>query len=228
MHGMLKAIMRTLLIMIILLSSSAGCSLFNPRYAMDDPVYAKKYAKRADPGDFFGKLKQATDARHNDKQVGWLVSGGTQVNSNSFDTLGTLELGREVYDTSYLSHRLSLSGLVGDNTSAFGAEAGVRLQTPTRLAPFVGVGGFGGIRTIDAVTLGLDAWNDSNNPLDLLEDEPITESVNGLATFYPEVGAHFWIDGNIRVSGFGRYTITSEGRDYDDWMVGGQLTLFGR
>jgi hypothetical protein len=96
------------------------------------------------------------------------------------------------------------------------------------LAPFVGVGGFGGIRTIDAVTLGLDAWNDSNNPLDLLEDEPITESVNGLATFYPEVGAHFWIDGNIRVSGFGRYTITSEGRDYDDWMVGGQLTLFGR
>ena len=25
-----------------------------------------------------------------------------------------------------------------------------------------------------------------------------------------------------------RYSITSEGRDYDDWMVGGQLTLFGR
>ncbi|MCP4097987.1 MAG: hypothetical protein GY748_17285, partial [Planctomycetaceae bacterium] len=55
--------------MILLLSSSAGCSLVNPRYAMNDPVYAKKYAKRADPGDFFGKLKQATDARHNDKQV---------------------------------------------------------------------------------------------------------------------------------------------------------------
>ena len=188
---MLEAVMPTLLMMAILLSSIAGCSLINPRYAMEDPVYAKKYAKRANPSDFFGKLKQATDARHNDKQIGWLVGGGTQVNSNSFDIPGTLELGREVYDTSYLSHRISLSGLVGDNNSAFGAKAGIRLQTPTRLASFVGVGGFGGIRTIDAVTLGLDAWNDSNNPLDLLDDEPITESVIGLATFYPEAGAHF-------------------------------------
>ena len=102
-----------------------------------------------------------------------------------------MELGHEVYDTSYLSHRVSLSGLAGDNNPAFGAKAGIRLQTPTRLASFVGVGGFGGIRTIDAVTLGLDAWNDSNNPLDLLDDEPITESVIGLATFYPEAGAHF-------------------------------------
>ncbi len=82
---MLKAVMRSLLILILLLLTT-GCSLFNPRYAMDDPVYAKKYAKRASPGDFFGKLKQATDARHNDKQVGWLIGGGTQVNSNSFDT----------------------------------------------------------------------------------------------------------------------------------------------
>ncbi|MGB1928967.1 MAG: hypothetical protein ACPHO8_06640 [Mariniblastus sp.] len=220
--------MRSLLITILLFSTSTGCSLFNPRYAMNDPVYAQKYAKQASPGDFFGKLKQATDARHNDKQVGWLVGGGTQVNSNTIDTLGTIELGREIYDTSYLSHRVSLSGFTGNNTSAFGAEAGVRLQTPTRLAPFVGIGGFGGIRTVDAVTLGLEAWNESNNPLDLLDEELPTESVNGLATFYPEVGAHFWIDGNIRLSGFGRYTITSEGRDYDGWMVGGQVTLFGR
>ena len=101
---MLEAVMPTLLMMAILLSSSAGCSLINPRYAMEDPVYAKKYAKRADPGDFFGKLKQATDARHNDKQIGWLVGGGTQVNSNSFDTLGIRSRG--------IRHELSISSSI--------------------------------------------------------------------------------------------------------------------
>jgi hypothetical protein len=42
------------------------------------------------------------------------------------------------------------------------------------------------------------------------------------------VGAHFWIDGNWRVTTFGRYLVTSFGRDSDDWLLGLQVTRFGR
>jgi hypothetical protein len=31
-----------------------------------------------------------------------------------------------------------------------------------------------------------------------------------------ELGVHFWLDGQSRITGFGRYILTSEGRDFDD------------
>lgn len=57
---------------------SCGCNGFKSRYAMSDPVYAKKYAEGAERGDLLGKAKQAVDARHVAGLGGWFVSGGTQ------------------------------------------------------------------------------------------------------------------------------------------------------
>ena len=54
MHVMPKAVMPTLLMMAILLSSIAGCSLINPRYAMEDPVYAKNTPNEQTPVTFLG------------------------------------------------------------------------------------------------------------------------------------------------------------------------------
>ena len=109
--------------------------------------------------------------------------------------------------------------------ASVGLDLGARLQSPTRLAPFVGVGGSAGILLQDAVPLLLDLGDDS--PPSLLDEEE-AETTGGLATFYPEVGAHFWLDGRIRLTAFGRYLITTEGRDFDDWLVGGQISIFAR
>lgn len=194
---------------------------------MDDPIYAQKYADGASKQDLPGKIKQALDARHTKYLQGWLVSGGAQVRPDSGATFGTIDIGRELYDTNYLTTRLSLSGLAGEDLASVGLDTGVRLQAPTRLAPFVGVGGTAGLLLEDAVPLLLDTATDSmDSPISLENNS--SDSVGGLAAIYPEVGLHFWFDGHIRLTAFGRYMITTEGRQHDDWLIGGQFTFFTR
>ena len=96
------------------------------------------------------------------------------------------------------------------------------------MAPFVGVGGSAGILLQDAVPLIIDtALDDTDDQYDSSHDNS-SDTVDGLAAIYPEVGAHFWINGQIRLTAFGRYWVTSEGRDFDDWLVGGQIAIFSR
>lgn len=67
--------MRLLLIGLILVAGN-DCSLLRSRYAMNDEVYAAKYADGAERYDFLGKAKQALDARHVDGLGGVYLSGG--------------------------------------------------------------------------------------------------------------------------------------------------------
>lgn len=211
------------LLLALLFFCCGGCSSLRSRYAMNDPIYASKYADGASKSNIAGKIKQALDARHTKYLEGWLVSGGAQVRPRSGQAFGTFEIGREVYDESYFSHRLSLSGFVGEGIGTVGVDIGARLQAPTRLAPFVGAGASAGVLFQDALSLALDSVDDS----DLFQEDSSTD-VDGLVVIYPEVGTHFWIDGQIRLTMYGRYLVTTEGRDFDDWLVGGQITLFSR
>ena len=191
---------------------------------MEDPDYAEKYANGARKSDVLGKLKQAVDARFTEGASGSYISGGLATRGDSGSALAALELGTETYSESWVSGRSALS-FVGDGDDIFtGADVGLRLQTPTRLAPFVGVGLFAGFaeETIDAD----DDFEDNDD--DGLVDEygEQEERISGaLASIYPEVGAHFWWHSELRLSGYGRYLITTEGRDSDDWMIGFQLAF---
>ena len=212
-----------ILLLSFLLFTTCGCSMLRSRYAMEDPVYAQKYAEGANKRNVVGKLKQAIDARHTKYLQGWLISGGAQVRPRSGKTFGTVEVGRELYQTNYFTTRIALNGFAGQDVGSVGVDVGARAQTPTRLAPFVGVGASAGVLIQDVVGAVLD-----DN--DIITSPPLQEerSVDGLATLYPEVGAHFWMDGRIRLTAFGRYLITTQGRDFDDWLVGGQIAIFSR
>ena len=199
--------------LIILLIFSTGCSL-RSRYALEDPVYREKYAEGASKDDILGKLKQASDARHTKFIDGWVGGGG---GGSSF---GNLEFGHELYVENYSSTRLSLTGLVGEEASAVGVDVGARLQTPTRVAPFVGIGAQAGILTIDAAQIVAEIALDTD-----VDDR---SSIRGLAAVYPEFGVHFWPNGHLRLTLFSRYLVTTEGRDFDDWLFGGQIGLFSR
>ena len=215
------------MLLVLLLTTSSGCSLLRSRYAMDDSVYAAKYAVGASKRNLAGKIKQALDARHTEHLDGWLVSGGAQVQPRSGETFGSFEVGRELYDSNYFTTRLALSGFAGGGAGSLGLDAGARLQTPTRLAPFVGVGGSAGLLLQDAVPLLVEAAFESDNQIESFTQSE-SDSVGGIAAVYPEVGMHFWLDGRIRLTAFGRYLVTSEGREFDDWMVGGQIAIFSR
>ena len=206
-------------LVIILLTFASGCSL-RSRYALEDPIYKQKYADGASKGDILGKLKQGFDARHTKYLDGYVGGGGGQVG----DAFGSLEIGREVYIENYFSNRISLAGLSGNGTTAIGLDVGARLQTPTRVAPFVGIGAKAGVLASDVVGLAADVAFDSDSNEGFDEDTDI----DGLAAVYPEVGVHFWANGNFRFTLFGRYLVTTEGRDFDDWLIGAQIGLFER
>ncbi len=207
-----------------------GCGLptglTRSRWAMQDDVYAAKYRQGASKTDPVGKIKQASDARFLSGVDGGFVSAGL---SNHPDSRagGFLDVGREWYHASYLTQRVSMMGVATPDEVTVGADTGVRLQTPTRLAPFVGVGGYAGIdwETVDASDDGAD--NDDDGSI----DEPGEEDVDFTALFatvYPEIGWHFWWTPRVRLTGSGRYWITTDGRDSDGWVYVGGLAIFSR
>ncbi len=206
----------------------SGCSHFlKSRYAMDDPVYAAKYAEGAEKTEPLKKLKQAVDARHTEGLEGGYFGGGSQWRNTSQNMLASAEIGGEVYPVSWYSQRAALSGYVGHGDWFAGADVGARLQLPTRLTPFVGIGTMHGFSTtyVLADDDGID--NDDDEIIDERGEEDL--SFDGwLSAVYPEVGVHFWATGQSRVSLFGRYLVTSEGRDYDDWLAGLQFSIFDR
>lgn len=219
--------MRYALLLLSLISLGGCSSLLRSRYAMDDPLYAQKYADGAKRWDLLGKTKQALDARHTGGLGGIYASGGAQVRPESGRAMGGAELGAEGYVTCWLTGRAALAGYYGHDEGFAGAELGTRLQTPTRIAPFVGIGTFQGfsrgeeLADDDGLDNDGDGWQDERGEKDWYVD-------GYLAVVYPEVGVHAWINGSWRVTTYGRYLVTSEGRAYDDWLLGLQVTAFRR
>jgi hypothetical protein len=108
-----------------------------------------------------------------------------------------------------------------------GPTAAVHLQLPTRLAPFVGVGVFGGYSRTEGVGPN-NGFDDNGN--DIIDEygELTEHSYNEFLSIFPEVGLHFWLTDYIRLTASASYHITTEGRDHDFWMVGGGVALISR
>lgn len=194
---------------------------------MDDPEYAAKYGEGAKKTDIPGKVKQAADARFQSGTSGMFVSGGAYTRPDADKALAAIDIGVETYATSYLTARGSLM-LVGGQDDVFtGLDLGLRLQSPTRLAPFAGLGTFAGYAR--EVVPAEDDWIDNDDDGFIDEDGEDKKRFSGfLASVYPEVGAHFWWTPNIRLTTFSRYMVTTEGRATDDWLVGGGLAVFSK
>lgn len=152
------------------------------------------------------------------------MSGGLTSLAESEHSLASIEAGYEGYWTSYLTSRIGIIGAINDNDGYIGAETGLRLQTPTRLAPFVGAGLFGGFasQSVPANNDGID--NDQDKIIDEFDEEQFRLS-GSLIGVYPEIGLHFWWSPRVRLTGFGRYLVTTEGRDADSWLYGFGIAL---
>ena len=114
-------------VFLIGLSCLSGCSLLKSRYAMDDPVYAEKYAEGAPKTDVLGKAKQALDARHAEGLGGIYASGGAQVRPSDANTFVGGELGVESYATSWLTARAALATYIDTDEGYGGLDVGLRI-----------------------------------------------------------------------------------------------------
>ena len=185
------------LILSLLLLTATGCGLTS-KYALDDPDYAAKYDVRYRGDKYERMTKQLVDARHVEGKGGGYVSGGFGVEDEGL--LGG-EIGVFGYPTSWLSVRGGLMGVASSaaDDSFAGGNVGLRIQPPSRLAPFAGLGLYGG-------------YSRQENQCDC--DDGID---GGFAAVYPELGAHFWINGRTRLTASAQYWVNSEGRDADLW-----------
>ncbi|NOZ41228.1 MAG: hypothetical protein GXP24_13530 [Planctomycetes bacterium] len=156
-------------------------------------------------------IKQSMDARHLKEK------GGGYVGLSGRDAPAALggEIGRFYYPSPHVEGRLGLAGLIyeGDEPVSGGLLAGARLQSPTRLAPFVGIGAYAGFtpeigRSEDGIDNDFDGFVDNSG-------EAESTFVGALI---PEAGCHFWLTPGWRVTGSASYYVTTSGPE-DNFLM---------
>ena len=180
---------------------------------MDHADYQKRY-DRPYPEDHLEKwtrmAKQMVDARHVANDSGVYIGGAAS--DFRHNAAGGVEVGVTNYSKPWLSSKVALAGQLnsGASNGFVGVNSALHVSTPTRVAPFVGAGLFGGV--------------DVSTVLNTLNDEESTDT-QFLGAVYPEAGVHVWLNGRTRLSGSASYWVTSTGRDKDFWYYGLGLTI---
>lgn len=185
-----------------------GCT--GSRWAQEDPDYAAKYPQHTDSVPRM--IKQSIDARHLRRK------GGMYTAIAGRDEPGAMggEVGGFYYPSPYVEGRLGLSGLIYDGPEPVsgGLLAGARMQSPTRLAPFLGIGAYAGLTPSSALTSdGLD-----NNFDGFIDNDEETEN-EFVGALIPEAGCHFWLTPGWRVTGSASYFVTTSSSDDNFLMI---------
>ncbi|HMP07358.1 MAG TPA: hypothetical protein PJ982_13485, partial [Lacipirellulaceae bacterium] len=205
--------------MVLLCAALAATGCSGSRWARDDLDYARKYPQHSD--DMLQTTKQAVDARHVHGKHGFYAGFAGREEPRGAGA----EAGVFMYPRSWMETRVGGAILAhdGDKPLSGGALAGVRVQPPTRLAPFVGLGGYVGWSGFrDASMDGLD------NDGDGLVDEWGEYDLEFVVAVVPEAGVHYWINSRLRLTASADYRLASDGRDADALYYGVSLALLGR
>lgn len=202
---------RGLLLMLCWAFVASGC--FSSKWGMDNGAYQKKYDRpySDEPLKKWERMgRQMIDARHVANDSGTYIGGAAS--DFRHNAAGGIEVGVTNYSKPWLSSKVALAGQLnsGAANGFVGVNCAVHVSTPTRVAPFVGAGVFGGI--------------DVSTVVNSLNDEEGTDT-QFLGAVYPEVGVHVWLNGRTRLTGSASYWVTSTGRDKDFWYYGLGLTL---
>ena len=203
----------------LLAVATPGC--FSSKWAMDHADYRKKYDQPYSGNDFkkWNRMaRQMVDARHVANDSGYYIGGaGSNFRQNP---AGGAEVGVTNYALPWLSTKVALAGQVnsGAENAFVGVNTAVHLSTPTRVAPFVGAGVFGGVDIASAInTLASD-----NDQMDVEETNTRTQF---LGAVYPEAGVHVWLNGRTRLSASASYWMTTSSHDREFWYYGLGVTF---
>ncbi|QDT01317.1 hypothetical protein [Adhaeretor mobilis] len=194
---------------------TAGCS--GSRWAKSDLDYAAKYPRHTD--DLARTTKQAIDARHVYGKRGAYAGA---IARNQPASAGA-QVGVFAYPQSYLETYGGLAGLLqegSDTAISGGVEVGARLQTPTRLAPFVGVNGYLGYWPFGDGKDGRD-----NNGNGFVDEDAEDDGGEVVFAAKPEAGLHFWLTPRLRLTGSAGYQFVAEGSEPDSLTYGISLSL---
>ena len=133
--------------------------------------------------------KQSVDARFIGGRDGYYTS----VASGTKPVTGSAEIGILVMPTPFFETRAGATGIVGSPGESLygGGNLGVRLHSPSRFAPFIGVGGYAGMEPWELLHDGDDLLTSTTHEHDGSEF---------VLAVYPELGAHFWLTPQWRLT----------------------------
>lgn len=207
----------TVLVTVVAAMAAMGCH--GSRWAKRDADYRQKYPKHTD--DPLKTVKQAIDARHVRGKAGSYIAGA----GRDDPVAAGAEAGAFFYGEPWLEGRIGLAGLIhetGEHPISGGMLGSVRLQIPSRLAPFAGIGVYGGWAGLESADNdGYDNDNDGS-----IDEWGENDHALALAIF-PEVGAHLWISHRTRITTSVTYYVTNQGRDDDFLFYSVGLSFFG-
>lgn len=215
----------TALMAVLPILACSGCAgIGTSRWAMDDEVYAAKYDKPypANDGEKVARMiKQASDARYVDGRGGYYFGAA---GADEPTALGA-EIGRFEYAHPAVESRIGLKGLVGTGAEDWfaGLDLGLRAQSPSRLAPFAGIGTFVGGNTNSTLAVSDGRDNDDDGSID--ERGERRADPEFMASVYPELGMHYWLTSDLRLTASAQYHFTTDGRDSDFWFIGFTLAF---
>lgn len=193
-----------------------GCN--GSRWAKRDADYRQKYPKHT--SSVPKTIKQAIDARHVRGKTGGYIAGA----GRDEPVAAGAEVGVFGYTEPWLEYRVGAAGLVhttGDHPISGGLLGSARLQVPSRFAPFVGFGVYGGWAGLES------AENDNiDNDNNGFVDEDGETAHDWALAMFPEVGAHFWLNHRVRLTTSVNYYVTNQGRDDDFLFYSVGLSFF--
>lgn len=205
-------------LLLALVAACGGCSSWplSSKWAMDDVDYEEKYSQPYRDDKPVRMLKQMFDARHVEGKSGITAGAGF---GGSPATAGA-SAGSFHYPNSWTEVDLALTGLAGTGAHDWfiGPEAGIRFQTPTRIAPFAGAGAFVGGNRYSSRADGDGRDNDDDGSIDEFGER--RTRYKAFVAVFPEVGVHAWLNGTTRLTANARYYVTEEGRKDDFWYFG--------
>ncbi len=167
---------------------------------MNDERYAEQHSAPYSD-NWLKKLSQKghemADARFQQDNGGVYFGGGSSISDWS---VGEGEIGVFHLPTSWSTVRLGGIGMVAGGKPMAGADVGVRLHTPTRLAPYVGLSGvveFGGFTS----HLYTSRYRSSRQAKRYY-------SPTGMLAIVPEVGVSYWLSSSTRLNLGASYYVT--------------------
>lgn len=215
--------------MIVLLAWTAilcGCAsdgtVASSRWAMDDPKYASQYGNHTNPHrirKLTRTIEQMTDARFQNEKGGLYVSAGISPGAKDPLAAGG-EIGIFGLPTSWSTLRIGAVGLLASGLPNYltGAVIGGRFYLPTRLSPYLGISGMGGV-TADTNTTVTSSYVDSNGNW-VYAGERVPEKPSGMGAIIPEAGLSFWLNTHWRLNMGASYYVNTLGRDHDFALYG--------
>ncbi len=206
----------------ILCGCASDGTVASSKWAMDDPKYASQYGNHTNPHrirKLTRTIEQMTDARFQNGKGGLYVSAGISPAVKDPLAAGG-EIGIFGLPTSWSTVRIGAVGLLASGLPNYltGGVIGGRIYLPTRLSPYLGISGMGGV-TADTNTTVPSSYVDSNGNW-VYAGERVPEKPSGMGAIIPEAGLSFWLNTQLRLNMGASYYVNTLGRHHDFALYG--------